>query len=65
MAQPDTALKVSVSLRRDDGWLTVFSGYCLRYDNTLGPGKGGIRFHPEVNADEVSTLAFWMTMSAR
>ncbi len=62
LAQPDAALKVSVPLRRDDGRLTVFSGYRVRYDSTLGPAKGGIRFHPDVNADEVSTLAFWMTM---
>ncbi|MES1953793.1 Glu/Leu/Phe/Val family dehydrogenase [Salinisphaera hydrothermalis] len=62
LAQPDAALKVSVPLRHDDGRLTVFSGYRVRYDSTLGPAKGGIRFHPDVNADEVSTLAFWMTM---
>ncbi|MGB7757391.1 MAG: Glu/Leu/Phe/Val dehydrogenase [Salinisphaera sp.] len=62
LAQPDSALKVSVPLRRDDGRLTVYSGYRVRYDSTLGPAKGGIRFHPDVNADEVSTLAFWMTM---
>lgn len=62
LAQPDAALKVSVPLRRDDGSLAVFAGYRVRYDTTLGPAKGGIRFHPDVNADEVSTLAFWMTM---
>lgn len=62
LAQPDAALKVAVPLRHDDGRLTVFSGYRVRYDTTLGPAKGGIRFHPDVNADEVSTLSFWMAM---
>ncbi|MES1929375.1 Glu/Leu/Phe/Val dehydrogenase [Salinisphaera dokdonensis CL-ES53] len=62
LAQPDTALKVSVPLRHDDGAMKLYPGYRVRYDNTLGPSKGGIRFHPDVNADEVSTLAFWMTM---
>ncbi|MES1923992.1 Glu/Leu/Phe/Val dehydrogenase [Salinisphaera sp. T31B1] len=62
LAQPDTALKVSVPLRHDDGAMKLYPGYRVRYDTTLGPAKGGIRFHPDVNADEVSTLAFWMTM---
>jgi len=62
LAQPDTALKVSVPLRHDDGRMMLYPGYRVRYDTTLGPAKGGIRFHPDVNADEVSTLAFWMTM---
>ena len=62
LAQPDTALKVSVPLRHHDGRMKLYPGYRVRYDNTLGPSKGGIRFHPDVNADEVSTLAFWMTM---
>ncbi|RJS91078.1 Glu/Leu/Phe/Val dehydrogenase [Salinisphaera sp. Q1T1-3] len=62
LAQPDAALKVSVPLRRDDGSFALYPGYRVRYDTTLGPAKGGIRFHPDVDADEVSTLAFWMTM---
>ncbi len=62
LALPGATLKVSVPLRRDDGMLEFFPGYRVRYDNTLGPAKGGIRFHPDVNVDEVSALAFWMTM---
>ena len=62
LAQPDTALKVSIPLRHDNGAKTLYPGYRVRYDNTLGPSKGGIRFHPDVDADEVSTLAFWMTI---
>jgi glutamate dehydrogenase (NADP+) len=45
----------------DDGSLRTFAGYRVRYDDSRGPTKGGIRFHPGVNADEVQALAFWMT----
>ena len=58
---PKSVLKVSIPVRMDDGSLKVFAGYRVRYDDTRGPTKGGIRFHPDVNADEVQSLAFWMT----
>jgi glutamate dehydrogenase (NADP+) len=58
---PHSVLKVSVPVRMDDGSLRTFPGYRVRYDDTLGPTKGGIRFHPRVNVDEVESLAFWMT----
>jgi glutamate dehydrogenase (NADP+) len=58
---PHSVLKVSIPVRMDDGSLKTFAGYRVRYDNTLGPTKGGIRFHPHVNVDEVQSLAFWMT----
>jgi glutamate dehydrogenase (NADP+) len=58
---PHSVLKVAVPLRMDDGSLRTFPGYRVRYDDTLGPTKGGIRFHPKVNVDEVQSLAFWMT----
>ena len=58
---PQSVLKVSVPVRMDDGSLRTFPGYRVRYDATRGPTKGGIRFHPNVNADEVQALAFWMT----
>ncbi len=45
----------------DDGSLRTFAGYRVRYDETRGPTKGGIRFHPQVNIDEIQSLAFWMT----
>lgn len=61
LRHPKACLEVSVPLRRDDGSLEVFSGYRVRYDDTRGPTKGGIRFHPSVTLDEVRTLAFWMT----
>ena len=58
---PKSALKVSIPVRMDDGSLRNFPGYRVRYDDTRGPTKGGIRFHPNVNIDEVQSLAFWMT----
>ena len=58
---PKSVLKVSIPVRMDDGSLRVFAGYRVRYDDTRGPTKGGIRFHPDVNTDEVQSLAFWMT----
>lgn len=61
LQRPRSALKVSIPVRMDDGSLETFPGYRVRYDNTRGPNKGGIRFHPDVNIDEVQSLAFWMT----
>jgi glutamate dehydrogenase (NADP+) len=58
---PRSVLKVSIPLRMDDGSLRSVPGYRVRYDDTLGPTKGGVRFHPRVNVDEVQALAFWMT----
>jgi glutamate dehydrogenase (NADP+) len=41
--------------------LKIFQGYRVRYDDTRGPAKGGVRYHPNVSLDEVQSLAFWMT----
>ena len=45
----------------DDGKIEVFTGFRVQYNITLGPAKGGIRYHPSVSLDEVKTLAAWMT----
>ncbi len=58
---PRTSIQVSIPVRMDDGTLRVFEGYRVRYDDSRGPGKGGIRFHPQVSLPEVKALAFWMT----
>lgn len=58
---PKASLKVAIPVRMDNGSLRVFEGYRVRYDDTRGPTKGGIRFHPNVSLDEVQSLAFWMT----
>jgi glutamate dehydrogenase (NAD(P)+) len=61
LQRPDRALIVSVPVRMDDGGVRVFTGYRVQHNDTLGPFKGGIRYHPEVNLGEVSALAMWMT----
>ena len=58
---PKSSLMVSIPVRMDNGSLRIFQGYRVRYDETRGPTKGGIRFHPHVTLDEVQSLAFWMT----
>ena len=58
---PKSSLKVSIPVRMDDGELRIFPGYRVRYDDTRGPTKGGIRYHQDVSSDEVQSLAFWMT----
>lgn len=58
---PKSSLQVSIPVRMDNGSLQVFQGYRVRYDDTRGPTKGGIRYHPSVSLDEVKSLAFWMT----
>ncbi|MDA7977490.1 MAG: Glu/Leu/Phe/Val dehydrogenase [Pirellulales bacterium] len=58
---PKAVLEVSIPVRRDDGSLSVFTGYRVRHDDTRGPTKGGIRYHPGVTLSEVKALAFWMT----
>ncbi|MEL6438289.1 MAG: Glu/Leu/Phe/Val dehydrogenase [Cyanobacteria bacterium J06621_8] len=58
---PKTSLAVAIPVRMDDGSLEVFSGYRVRYEDTRGAGKGGVRYHPDVTLDEVKSLAFWMT----
>lgn len=55
-------LEVSVPVRRDDGTLSVYRGWRVRYNDVLGPTKGGIRFHPDVDLEEVTELARWMTI---
>jgi glutamate dehydrogenase (NAD(P)+) len=61
LQRPARALIVSVPVRMDDGNVRVFTGYRVQHNDVLGPFKGGIRYHPEVNLGEVSALAMWMT----
>lgn len=58
---PERELKVAVPVRMDDGTTHVFEGYRIQHSTSRGPAKGGIRFHPNVNPDEVKALAAWMT----
>jgi glutamate dehydrogenase (NAD(P)+) len=58
---PKRALTVALPIHRDDGSTEVFSGYRVQHHLTLGPTKGGLRFHPDVALGEVAALAMWMS----
>ncbi len=58
---PHREVRVEVPLRRDDGSLEVYMGYRVQHDNSRGPFKGGIRYHPGAEADEIRALAALMT----
>jgi len=58
---PKRSLTVAVPIRRDDGSTQVFAGYRVQHHLTLGPTKGGLRFHPDVTLGEVAALAMWMS----
>jgi glutamate dehydrogenase (NADP+) len=62
LSAPHRTLEVSLPLRMDDGSLRVFRGYRVQYDDSRGPFKGGIRFHPKVEVAEVKALALWMAL---
>lgn len=58
---PQKSLVVHFPVVMDDGRVEIFEGYRVQHNTARGPAKGGIRYHPETNLDEVSSLAFWMT----
>jgi len=58
---PRETTKMRLMIRMDDGSRKSFLAWRCRYDDTRGPTKGGIRFHPDSTVEEVETLAFWMT----
>lgn len=58
---PRLVSSVTIPVRMDDGSLELFEGHRVRFDDTRGPAKGGIRFHPNVSLDELKALALWMT----
>jgi len=61
LTSPKRQIIVSCPVQMDSGKIEVFTGYRVQYNITLGPAKGGIRYHPDVNLDEVKALAAWMT----
>jgi glutamate dehydrogenase (NAD(P)+) len=61
LKHPKRQVIVSLPVPMDDGRVRVFTGYRVLWDNVRGPGKGGIRYHPGVNLDEVKALAAWMS----
>jgi glutamate dehydrogenase (NAD(P)+) len=61
LTKPKRQIIVACPVQMDNGAIEVFTGYRVQYNITLGPAKGGIRFHPDVTLDEVAALAAWMT----
>jgi glutamate dehydrogenase (NAD(P)+) len=61
LRHPKRQITVSCPVQMDNGQIEVFTGYRVQYNISLGPAKGGIRFHPDVSLDEVTALAAWMT----
>src|SRR5262245_46514058 len=61
LTHPKRQIIVSCPVLMDNGEIEVFTGYRVQYNITLGPAKGGIRYHPDVSLDEVTALAAWMT----
>jgi glutamate dehydrogenase (NAD(P)+) len=61
LAAPRREITVSIPLRRDDGSVEVITGHRVQHNYSRGPGKGGLRYAPDVNLDEVRALAMWMT----
>lgn len=62
LKNPKRTIQFSIPVLMDDGSLKVFDGYRVQYNDIRGPFKGGLRYHPKVNLDEVKSLAFWMTI---
>lgn len=58
----DREVTISIPVTMDDGRFEVFEGYRVQHSNLRGPYKGGIRFHPQTDINEVRALAFWMTL---
>lgn len=60
LQQPERIIQLRFPLKKDDRSVVPMSGYRVQYNNLLGPYKGGLRFHPQVNLSEVKALSFWM-----
>ena len=61
LIRPERLITVEFPIEKDDGTVETFVGHRVLHNHVRGPGKGGIRFHPDVTADEVRALAAWMT----
>ncbi|WP_343606299.1 Glu/Leu/Phe/Val dehydrogenase [Fluviicola sp.] len=61
LAQTNNELVVHFPVRLDNGSVEVFTGYRVQHNNALGPYKGGLRYHPEIELDDAKALAIWMT----
>ncbi len=61
LKEPQRVIELSIPVKMDDGSMKVFKGWRSLHNSAIGPGKGGIRFHQNVNMDEVKALSVWMT----
>ncbi len=64
LRHPKRALIVDIPVQMDDGTIRHFEGYRVQHNLSRGPGKGGVRYHPDVDLNEVMALSAWMTISA-
>ncbi|MEG9298179.1 Glu/Leu/Phe/Val dehydrogenase [Mangrovibacillus sp. Mu-81] len=62
LKEPIRMLTVRIPVRMDDGSIKVFTGYRAQHNDAVGPTKGGVRFHPEVDEEEVKALSMWMSL---
>ena len=62
LKKPQRVLEVNFPVKLDNGTVENFTGYRSQHNNAVGPYKGGVRFHPNVNMDEVKALSIWMTI---
>ena len=62
LARPEREINVAIPVRMDNGNARIFDGYRVQHSNLRGPYKGGIRYHPDTDINEVRALAFWMTL---
>src|SRR5512137_1594766 len=61
LSHPKRQITVFCPIQMDSGEIQVFRGYRVQYNASLGPTKGGLRYHPDVTLDEITALAAWMT----
>ena len=61
LKEPERVIEISIPVKMDDGSVKVFKGWRSAHSTAVGPSKGGCRFHPNVNLDEVKALSLWMT----
>lgn len=62
LSHPERIIEVSLPVKMDDGELKIFKGFRVQHNSIRGPYKGGIRYHPQVDMEEVKALSTWMTM---
>lgn len=64
LKEPERTIEISIPVKMDDGSIQVFKGYRALHNSSVGPGKGGVRFHQDVCLDEVKALSIWMTFKS-